>query len=274
MIGKWSLVSCLAINLLAPSCLLAEELVRVVEDESAKETTLCVINDRPIDVTVSFKFQLENAELNPSRETFVVKPGKPVLAYRLTKKVPHTRWRYYYRWNYKLGSMEARHDDAFLYRLPFEEGRQVTVSQGFDGKFSHHGESRYSIDWRAPEGTPVLAAREGTVVALESKYSEGGPTPEFKQKANYVVVMHNDGTLGRYLHLKRDGVSVWVGKTVREGELIGYSGNTGYSTVPHLHFSVCKPKDGWETESIPIRFKTAEGFGVTLEEGKQYTVSR
>ncbi|MBI5115076.1 M23 family metallopeptidase [Candidatus Poribacteria bacterium] len=274
MVRKLMLVCSLVVSLLLPSRLLAEELVRLVIEESAKENTLYVQNDGPVDITVSFKFTLRNAELDQSRTTFVVHPKETALAFRVMRKTRNAPWNYSYEWHYRLGNIDARHDDGFNYRLPFEEGRKVWVTQGFDGKFSHQGEWRYSIDWRVPEGTAVHAARKGTVVATQSRYSEGGPTTEFEEKANYVVVAHDDGTLGFYVHLKKDGVVVSVGERIREGRLIGYSGNTGYSTVPHLHFSVYKPKDGWKTESIPIRFRTEEGSGITLEEGKEYTVSR
>jgi len=274
MKGKWILAFCLSAVLSLPALATAEELVHVVKEENAREATLYVRNGRPVDVTISFKFTWENAEVDQDCAAFVVRPNELVRVCRITSRIRNMPWRYSFEWRYKLGNMTARHDDAFIYRLPFEEGKRVVVTQGFGGKFSHHGGSRYSIDWRVPEGTPIHASREGTVVAVESQHSEGGPTPEFKEKANYVIVLHEDGTLGQYLHLEKDGVAVRVGERILEGGLIGYSGNTGFSTVPHLHFNVYKPKDGLETESIPIRFKTGEGAGIALEQGKEYTVSR
>jgi murein DD-endopeptidase MepM/ murein hydrolase activator NlpD len=157
--------------------------------------------------------------------------------------------------------------------LPFEEGRKVFVGQGFKGSFSHGGEQKYAIDWTVPVGTSVHAARGGLVVAAESRYSRGGPSPDFLNAVNYIVVMHEDGTSGNYLHFKKDGLAVRIGDNVSAGQLIGYSGNTGFSTEPHLHFNVYKATDEWESDSIKIRFTTEEGHNIILKEGKAYTAN-
>jgi murein DD-endopeptidase MepM/ murein hydrolase activator NlpD len=162
------------------------------------------------------------------------------------------------------------HDDSYVYSLPYAPGKGYRVSQGYNGVYSHFGADQYAIDWRMPMGTPVHAARGGTVVGVKNDSNIGGDDNKYDWDANYVLVEHADGTLGQYVHLMKGGSKLKVGQHVEAGDLIGLSGNTGHSTGPHLHFSVFKAKDGKHRVTIPVHYKTAEDFAVTLEEGKAY----
>jgi murein DD-endopeptidase MepM/ murein hydrolase activator NlpD len=157
-----------------------------------------------------------------------------------------------------MGWVSARHDASATYRVPFETGRSVLVSQGFNGRVTHKGDSKYAVDFQVPVGTPVVAAREGTVAAVQSAHDKGGFDRSYGSFANYIVIEHPDRTYGQYAHLKKDGVMVRVGQKVKAGERIGYSGNTGYSSGPHLHFEVVKidAGSGAKMVSVPIRFKS------------------
>ena len=123
-----------------------------------------------------------------------------------------------------------------------------------------------------PEGTPVLAARAGLVVDTQASYDQGGPErSQFYGKANYITLQHNDGTLGRYAHLRFQGVRVTPAKQVQAGEFLGYSGNTGWSTDPHLHFCVQKPQDARTKMSLPMDFQGRDGERLIPELGQRYT---
>src|SRR5690606_28812300 len=139
------------------------------------------------------------------------------------------------------------------YRLPFEYGR-VRVDQGFGGNFSHDDrQNRHAVDFAVPEGTPVLAAREGVVMQVESDFAGTGLDRErYGGRANYVRILHADGSMALYAHLKPEGVLVRVGQRVRQGQQIALSGNTGFSTAPHLHF-VVQVNRGMHLESVPFR---------------------
>ncbi|GAB1596539.1 peptidoglycan DD-metalloendopeptidase family protein [Lysobacter claricitrinus] len=134
------------------------------------------------------------------------------------------------------------------------------IDQGFGGSFSHDDEqNRYAIDLAAPIGTPVLAARDGVVMEVESDFSKAGLNRErYAGRANLIRVLHDDGTMGVYAHLKLDGMLVRVGQRVHAGQQIALSGNTGFTTGPHLHFAV-QVNRGMRLESIRFRMRGPQG---------------
>jgi murein DD-endopeptidase MepM/ murein hydrolase activator NlpD len=172
------------------------------------------------------------------------------------------------------GSAFAKHDDTYVYRLPFASGSNVRVSQGYNGGLSHTGLSAYAVDFSVAIGTPVYAAREGEVVGVEVSNDLGGPYPQFRPYMNYVNIRHSDGTLGNYYHLKQGGSAVKIGDTVKKGQLIAYSGNTGYTTAPHLHFSVSMvdPVSMRRPMNLPVKIQALEGIVTAPKCGDHYTV--
>jgi murein DD-endopeptidase MepM/ murein hydrolase activator NlpD len=140
------------------------------------------------------------------------------------------------------------------YRLPFDAAAPVRVDQGPEGRFSHDdAANRDAIDFALPVGTPVLAARDGVVIdAVADNTASGTQRAAYLDRANYVRIRHDDGSMAMYVHLAPDGVSVRVGQRVQAGDRIGLSGNTGFSTAPHLHF-VVQVWRGERLESIPVR---------------------
>lgn len=142
-------------------------------------------------------------------------------------------------------------DIEYLYPLQLGE---VNVQQGYGGSYSHQdAQNRYAVDFGTDIGTPVLAARAGTVMQVEADFDRGGLNAEkYAGRANFVRIVHDDGSMALYAHLTLDGVLVRVGQRVRKGQTIGLSGNTGYTSGPHLHFAVHVNR-GMKLEAIPFR---------------------
>jgi murein DD-endopeptidase MepM/ murein hydrolase activator NlpD len=157
------------------------------------------------------------------------------------------------------GSPNARHSLAARYRVPFAADVDWHVGQGFHGRYSHqHPVSRYAVDFSVPVGTPVLAAREGVVMQVQDDWRGSGRDLQgFAHRANFVRILHDDGTMAMYAHLEYYGVGVKPGQRVAAGDLLGLSGNTGYSTGPHLHFAVLV-NDGRDEVAIPFDMDDVE----------------
>ncbi|MDO6566923.1 M23 family metallopeptidase [Alteromonas sp. 1_MG-2023] len=153
------------------------------------------------------------------------------------------------------GVLNAVHNDEVIYMPPLRPAAKYRVVQGFGGGYSHTGASRYALDFAAPVGTPVYAARHGVVIDTKDDGKRGGPSKQFAKHANFVAILHDDGTTGEYYHLKYNGVVVEREQQVKAGELIGYSGNTGFSSLPHLHFAVYKAKYEGMYMSVPFELK-------------------
>ena len=164
----------------------------------------------------------------------------------------------------------AQHDDEYLYLFPFAHGSKHRITQGHNGTFSHFDENQYAVDFDLDEGTAIHAAREGVVVRVKEDSRVGGPSVAYADRGNVVMVAHDDGSFGNYVHLMYRGAEVEVGDRVAAGQLIGYSGNTGISSGPHLHLDVRLPLANGRMQSIPFLFRGLEGEAVGPEEGAFY----
>lgn len=160
-------------------------------------------------------------------------------------------------------------DTSFIYKLPFEKGTKRRVIQAAYSKLSHKGE--IALDFNVKIGTTICAARSGIVIASYGESNIGGLKDEFLDDGNHVIIQHSDGSQAMYWHLQYKGALVNIGDTITAGQVIGKSGNTGYTAFPHLHFEVVgKTKNGTTTQ-IPVRFYTNKGVKY-LKPLKKYRV--
>jgi murein DD-endopeptidase MepM/ murein hydrolase activator NlpD len=154
-------------------------------------------------------------------------------------------------------------DSSYIYWLPYEKGSKYLFIQGANSSFSHKGE--LSFDFKMKKGSAICASREGTVIATKSDSDKGGLKNEFLSDGNHIVIKHQDGSVAQYWHLEQNGVLVKVGELVKKGQVIGLSGNTGYTAFPHLHFQII----GANGKEILPRFQTKKGV-IYLRPGRWY----
>lgn len=245
--------------------------VKIITKREGNSTRFYVHNLEQTEVTVTFELESVNLKGSvplPYTGTFPANATTP--AFLVTPENPDEHWSFSYTSHFTIGSTLAKHDDSYVYTLPFEAGSAFRVTQAFNGTYSHTGADQYAIDFKMSSGTPVHAARDGRVVKVKDDSDTGGGDRKYVNCANYVLVKHSDGTVANYAHLSKGGAKVKVGDYVHAGDLLALSGNTGFSSGPHLHFSVFKTRDGKERVSIPIKFQTGNGGGMILAEGKTY----
>lgn len=166
----------------------------------------------------------------------------------------------------------SRHDPRARYRLPFEVWIPRLVPQGPNGATHRTPEDRHAYDFLMPIGTPVVAARSGTVAAVRDGATARNVSDPEGETGNTVMVLHDDGTFAVYTHLA-PGIPVRQGEAVEAGRRIGRSGSTGYSRAPHLHFVVRRRTRLGEVLAVAIRFGPPGSKGYTLEPGNHYGTS-
>jgi murein DD-endopeptidase MepM/ murein hydrolase activator NlpD len=164
---------------------------------------------------------------------------------------------------YDLKGGRVKPDNSYIYYLPFAKGSRFLLIQAYNSGMSHKNE--ISLDFKMKKSSKICAARGGVVTAVKEDSDEGGLKDEYLNKGNHIIIAHSDGSQAMYWHLQKDGALVKIGDTVLQGQHIGYSGNTGYTAFPHLHFQVYD-KDG---KNIATRFYTKKGI-IYLRPGKWY----
>ncbi len=224
--------------------------VKLETQKHAGGETLLIRNDLYAPVQIELRLeQVANALGAPKQPiNWVLPPRSQIRLATLAPRDASQPLRYTPKLRYALGDPRLLPTQQ-RYPLPWRGG-PFRLTQGANGKYSHFTpKGRYAVDIAMPEGTPIVAARGGVVVKTENQQSGRGNNPS----GNFVRILHDDGTMGVYLHLMKGSVLVEEGQRVTAGKLIARSGNTGNSTGPHLHF-VVQRNVGLALESIPFSF--------------------
>ncbi len=171
----------------------------------------------------------------------------------------------------RLAFMELQDKAYSPYRYPWADGTTYNVGQGNSNPDGSHNDSQeFAFDFSLPAGTSIRAVRDGTVEWLQESQSSnfnpnqpvGGanqpyPGGDLQNWGNAVRLRHDGGFTSWYFHIAQNGVSVNVGDSVKQGDVIATSGNTGRSTGAHLHFQVQADSDNWG-QSVPISFQDCQ----------------
>lgn len=234
---------------------------RVENLQSGRSHAIVAKNDGQAPITVRISLSGENIATDRSfPATIVVPPRSQVQIANIFGANPQLGYQFRTNYSHNYGDINAAPLPDINYRLPFQDGLTFQIGQAYGGRITTHNspDSEYAVDITMPERTPIVAARSGTVIDISNWHLYAAKDPIYLDKANSVTILHDDGTMAEYAHLAAAQSPVFIGKRVNLGDLIGYSGNTGYSSGPHLHFVVAKatvrPDGVVDKVSIPIIF--------------------
>ncbi|MCX4570698.1 M23 family metallopeptidase [Streptomyces viridodiastaticus] len=132
--------------------------------------------------------------------------------------------------------------------------KKYKLTAGYAQTGSRWSSTHSGQDFAVPLGSPVGAVRGGTVV--KAGPNGGGDGPAY---GNAIVIKHANGTYSQYAHLSR--IDVKAGQTVKTGQTIARSGNTGNSSGPHLHLEI-RTSPNFGTAINPLAFLRSQGLNV------------
>ena len=247
--------------------------VRLFERSGNNGIALIAQNTYFAPVQVAYRVRpIENVSADTRRSGLTIVParGQKELVV-VGKSVEDVDLRFESEFQFIPGDPGAEHRPEQPYRLPYALSSAVRVSQAFPDTKTHADRaSQHAVDFVMPIGTNVFAARDGIVIEVASDFFENGTNYQVDgPRANVVRVLHDDGTMGLYVHLNWNTIRVVPGQRVRRGEYVADSGNTGFSTGPHLHF-VVQRNEGGQLVAVPLEFASPTG-AVTLVSGQTYT---
>jgi murein DD-endopeptidase MepM/ murein hydrolase activator NlpD len=235
------------------------ELVQISVQPSGKDYRLVGRNDgvAPMNVRVDLVGSRNLRSDAGMMLQAVLRPGTETILAHLEPAYRREPMQVQWQVGIQLGDPAAVHDEGAHYLLPFPAGRRLQVAQAADGPLTTHNSEnmRYAIDIAMSVGTPIRAARSGRMLDSRGWFGEGRPDGDYLDRVNFVRILHPDGTWAVYAHLSDINPDLSPGDWVEAGTRIGLSGNSGFSSGPHLHFAVLKNAGSTE-RALPFQFYT------------------
>lgn len=221
-------------------------------------------------VSIQAQFTLENLKSSVANDSIVVTPAgsSKFLIATLTPTVTSGKIGFKYDFKFQLGDVTSKKwNETYTYQLPFANRQRFKVSQGYGGNSTH--QDLNALDFEMPLKTPIHAAKSGTVVRIVNHNNRNCFDVGCEKYNNFILVYHEDGTFAEYGHIYYKSNVVNLGDKVTKGQQLCLSGNTGYSSGPHLHFAVYLPE--FDTPNyVTTFFETSKENNTLLKEGKTY----
>ena len=225
----------------------------------------------PVSVVIDIdKSTSQNTPANKTLPYYAVVPANSDISLvQQSSKQSGTPSSFRYRYQWIIGDYTARHNCPEQYRFPFDEKLRAFAHVS-DAKTAPP-DTRYVVTFTLPKGTPVLAARKGTVVRSH---------PDGK-----IDILHEDATIGTYSHLESIARNMTVGRSVSTGDIIGIAGTAADNKDAYLQLAVWRPEPrktttllartqemGFDTVSFPLPFRSLAYAKVkVLTESQQVT---
>lgn len=232
-----------------------QQRVKLIKNTDNQRVSYSIYNGFGSAIEVWFNFPtLINVSVSTTAKSFIVNAGQSPVLFSITSINTRNTWQYNVDYQYSLGIPLPHYDTVINYLPPIPPNTAYFITQAFNGSSTHNQQhNRYAVDIAMPEGTPIHAARSGIVVTVDNDFIEGGVSDKLLNKANQIIVLHEDGSMAVYAHLAPESAQVQQGMRINAGQLLSYSGNTGYSSGAHLHFVVWVNK-GHGVVSVPFNF--------------------
>lgn len=257
--------------LLAPLMLFSQQRdVKVYREFIEGKTVVFADNNEFCPVSVLMRAELVNMR-SSLKAPYVLVPArtKRFVIAEISVVDLKKEFNFKYQNSFLLGDINLKkYDIDFPYSLPYKQGEEYMIGQGYNGKISHQGE--FALDFIMPIGTEIMAVRDAIVVDVQDSNTENCMKKDCAEFNNYIVVYHEDGTLAEYTHINTNGSFVKKGDIIKRGDKIALSGNIGWSSGPHLHFFSFVSDIEKGRRSIRTKFRTEGNRLEFLQEKKFY----
>ncbi len=247
--------------LIFPTFILSQNKLKFYSETVNDTVTSYLDNEDFFPVTIKFSDQISIDNMQILQDlglTFVV----PENSYRYPiKKLVHKDKSKPYHYNssgykaYPGNILNKEYDKSYIYDLPFKRKSSFILE-----KSKHADAKRYNgaVHFDLPTGTTVTAAREGKIILMKMDSNINCNSIDCEKDANYIGILHSDGTIAQYGHLTYNSNLIQLGDKVEKGQSIALSGNTGWSNKPHLYFHCFLPTEEGP-EYFKMQFKIGDG---------------